>query len=414
MRLTCYALALITTCSVLLCGCSEPSNSPSAQAGFFSLPLVKKRPPLDPALQAFLDDYDRYFSDSMRTTGTPGAAVVVVKDSLVIFIKGYGEKVAGGNDPVDVETVFRIGSLSKGFAGVLTGIFVEKDLLNWDDPVQKYWPEFALKDKKQAERMELRHLLSHSTGLPYHAFDNLIEQNFDRETILKQYLPTAKLFGKEGEFYRYQNAAFCAIEPVLEAVSGKAYPELLTEYIFRPAGMNAASCDFESMRQRQNKALPHHLTEAGWVADTISPRYYGFAAAGGVNASIASMGEWLKLLLGRKPEIVADSTLGTVFRPVIKTGMERRILPGWIDRDSASYAMGWRILEKGGDTLVYHAGFVNNFHSEIALNRRDGIGICVLFNANSPLKGNCIREFFERWSALKNPPPPTEALPVSE
>ncbi len=414
MRLTCFPLVLITACACLLSACTDTSSSAPAQAGFFSLPLVKKKPAIDPALQAFLDGYDRYFGDSMQTIGPPGAAVVVVKDSMVVLIKGYGEKSAGSNDPVDSETVFRIGSLSKGFAGVLTGIFVEKGWLKWDDPVQQYLPEFSLKDKKQAERIQLWHLLSHSTGLPYHAFDNLIEQGFDRETIFKNFMPWEKLFGKEGEFYRYQNAVFCAIEPVLESVGGKSYPELLTEKIFHPAGMNSASCDFESMRQRHNKALPHHLTETGWVADTISPRYYGFTAAGGVNASIASMGEWLKLLLGHKPEIVADSTLDAVFRPVIKTGVEKRTLPGWIARDSASYAMGWRILEKGDDTFVYHAGFVNNFYSEIALNRRDGIGICILFNGNSYLKGNCIREFFDRWRVFKNPPAPPAEEPVSE
>jgi len=316
-------------------------------------------------------------------------------------MRGYGVKIAGGDAPITAHTVFRIGSLSKGFAGVLTGILVKKGLLGWQDPVQKFYPGFALKDKEQARRVEIRHLLSHTTGLPYHAFDNLVEQGFDRETILGQYFTSAKLFDKEGQFYRYQNVAFSVIEPVLEAAAGKAYPELLMEHIFRPAGMGAASCDFESMRQRQNKAMPHRPTETGWEMDTISPLYYGVAAAGGVNASIADMGEWLKVLLGQKPEIVEGQVLDEVFRPVIKTGAERRILPGWIGRDSASYAMGWRILEKGGDTLVYHGGFVNHFHSEIAFDRREGIGICVLFNAKSSLKGACIREFFERWYALR-------------
>lgn len=384
--------------SVLLQACFDSAaTSPPAVAS----PLRGEEKPLDPYLQVFLSDYERFFADSLQLTGTPGAAIVIVKDSQVVFLKGYGEKAWGSGEPIGTRTLFRIGSLSKGFAGVITGMMVEKDFLRWDDPVQQHYPQFQLKDKEQANRVQVRHLLSHTNGLPYHAFDNLLEQGFDRETITARYFPHAKLFGKEGGFFGYQNVSFCLIEPVLEAATGKTYPQLLREYIFSPAGMHDASLDYEAMKNEPDKALPHIRVANGWVPDSISSLYYSFAAAGGVNASASDMGEWLKVLLGHRSDIVADATLDEVFRPVIATGLERRTLPGWIDRDSASYAMGWRILQNSGDTLVYHAGFVNNFYSEIALDRRDGIGICVLFNANSPLKGKCIRAFFERWRAVQ-------------
>jgi beta-lactamase class C len=413
MKTTCYLLSWLLFCGCLISGCTESSSS--TRAGFFPLHFFPQKSPLDTALQAFVDDYDRYFADSLALTGTPGAALVIVKDSMVIFTKGYGKRAAGKGDKVNENTVFRIGSLSKGFAGVLTAILVKKGYLNWNDPVQQHFPEFSLKDKKQAERVQIRHLLSHTTGLPYHAFGNLIEEGYDQHTIYRQYFASAKLFGKEGGFFGYQNTAFCVIEPVLQAVTAKTYPELLKEYIFQPAGLQTASCDYESMKASRNKALPHSIDAAGWAAvDTVSTNYYGFAAAGGINASIADMGEWLLLLLGRKPGIIDDATLDEVFAPVIKTGKERRILPGWIDRDSAAYAMGWRILEKDGETLVYHSGFVNNYHSEIAFNRQEKLGICVLFNANTLLKGNCIRAFFERWKKSKQKGQPLPGDPVLE
>ncbi len=392
-------LILFLAAAAVLQSCWETaSTSPPtlASASMGILSPVKEKP-LDPYLQAFINDYERYFSDSMMLTGTPGAAVVIVKDSQVILLKGYGEKAAGSGDPVNIHTRFRIGSLSKGFAGVLTGMMVKKGYLRWDDPVQLHYPDFQLKDKQQAQRVTIGNLLSHSNGLPYHAFDNLLEQGFDRETIISQYFPYAKLFGREGEFFGYQNVAFCLIEPVLEQATGQTYQALMQSYLLHPAGMLDASLDYESMKNAANKALPHVRYENGWAADTISSRYYDFAAAGGVNASISDMGEWLKLLLGHHSDIISKATLEEVFRPVIATGLERRTLPGWIDRDSAAYAMGWRILKSSDGPLVYHAGYVNNFHSEIAFDRRDGIGICVLFNANSPLRGKCIQAFFERW-----------------
>jgi beta-lactamase class C len=354
-------------------------------------------PPKDPRLQVFLEGYRRFFIDSMALTKTPGAAVVIVKGDSIIFQEGFGVKVAGGRDSVDIHTVFRIGSLSKGFASILTGMMVQQGYVAWDERVQECYPAFILRDRQQAGRIKLWHLLSHTTGLPYHAFTNLIERGFDTRKIVQEYFPNAPVSGQEGVFYSYQNAAYCVIEEVMEASTEKEYPQLLQENIFQPAGMLHASCDFQSMQLCQDKAMPHLWTGMEWRPETISPLYYNAAAAGGVNASIADMGEWLKLLLGHKPQLIADTTLDKVFTPVIKTGKERRIFPKWINRDDASYALGWRILQHGADTIVYHGGYVNGFRGEIAFNRRDDIGICVLFNASSELSSACVPAFFEHW-----------------
>lgn len=353
-------------------------------------------------LEPFLKAYARYFSDSIHLTNTPGAAIVIVKDSQIVFMRGYGPRFVGGRDSIDENTVFRIGSLSKGFAGVLTGMMVQEKVFNWEDPVQQHYPDFVLRDRKQTARVRLWHLLSHTTGLPYHAFTNLVERDFSVPRIVKEYFPQAPVSGKEGEFYAYQNVALCVIEEVMLRKTGKTYPELLTEKIFLPAGMQHASCDFGHIQGEVNKTFPHLATGWGsWRADSISPLYYNAAAAGGVNASIADMGQWLKLLLGHRPDLVADSTLDQVFRPVVKTDKERRIFSHWLRRDAASYALGWRVLEDGDDVILYHGGYVNGYKSEIALNRRDGIGICVLFNAHTPMSSACIPAFFEKWKALK-------------
>ncbi len=387
------AIAFVTGVLLLPSCANAPAQSP------VSSPPVRKGAT---ALQHFLDGYDGYFAAEMVATSTPGAAVVVVKGDRIIFIRGYGEKIAGGNDPIDENTLFRIGSLSKGFAGVLTGILVQDSILDWNERVQKHFPQFILRDPKQAERMKLWHLLSHTTGLPYHAYTNLIERGMSIRKIITDFFPKAPVSGKEGVFFSYQNAAFCAIEEVMKDATGKSYQQLLQEKIFGPAGMKHASCDFGSIMQSVDKTLPHFRTGVGWRADAISELYYNAAAAGGVNASISDMGEWLKVLLGHRPDIVADATLDRVFRPVIKTGKERRIFPGWLGRDAASYALGWRVLEHGNDTIIYHAGYVNGYKGEIALNRRDDIGICVLFNANSDLSGKCVPEFFNRWEMVRD------------
>ncbi|HRI58976.1 MAG TPA: serine hydrolase domain-containing protein, partial [Saprospiraceae bacterium] len=253
------AAAAIAIATLLIPACA---NAP-AQSAAIQNPESQIR---NPQMQAFLDAYDRFFADEMAITQTPGAAVVIVKDGEVVFVRGYGVKIAGGRDSVDANTVFRIGSLSKGFAGVLTGMLVQDSLLDWNEKVQKRFPEFDLRDHQQAQRIKLWHLLSHTTGLPYHAYTNLIERGFDTHKIATEYLPKAPVSGKEGEFFSYQNAAFCVVEEVMLGATGKTYQELLCEKIFRPTGMHSASCDYATMMNTPDKALPNFQTGSGWKA----------------------------------------------------------------------------------------------------------------------------------------------------
>jgi beta-lactamase class C len=359
--------------------------------------IIPKPTPIDPKTKQFVHDYDAYFAAAFHAANIPGAAVVIVKDSQIVFSKGYGFRDMRTKSVVDSNTVFRVGSLSKGFAGVLTGILVKEGLLDWDDPVQKYCPEFKLRDLKQSKRIQVKHILSQSTGLPYHAFTNLIEDGMSLQKLMKDYFPKTKTYGKEGEYYSYQNAAFCIIEEVIKKVTGKEYTQVLIEKILLPNGMLQSSCDFETMQGQLNKALPHNLSNYGWEADVISPNYYNYAAAGGVNASINDMGKWLTLLLGNRPHILDSMTIDQICKPIVKTDKERRILPDFVAGNEAAYAMGWRVLTPEHHTIMYHAGYVNGFASEIAFDRKRGLGICVLFNAPNDLGKHCVPEFFRLW-----------------
>lgn len=368
----------------------QPDHSPA--------PTVVKSVPavvIDSVILRKAVAYDTYFRQAMADTKGAGAAVAIVKDSQIVWLKGYGTRNASTQDPVTAQTVFRIGSLSKGFTGVLSGMMVQRGLLHWDDKVANMIPEFRLKDKLQTSRVTLRHILSHTTGLPYHAYTNLIEEGYDLHTIVKDYFPKSPVCGKEGEFYAYQNVAFCLAGAMMEKVTTLSFADLIRQQIFGPAGMKTASVTFEAMEQTADKAVPHVWTGSSWATQPIEPCYYNAAEAGGVNASITDMAQWLKVLLGQRPDIIGNKMLDEIFTPVVKTGNERRIQRGWINRDEASYAMGWRVIEHHADTIIYHGGYVNGFRGEIAFDRKKGIGICVLFNGQTPLANDCIQAFFE-------------------
>lgn len=352
----------------------------------------------NPHLNAFIRDYESFIDSEMERTHTPGAAVVIVKDSSIVFIKGFGVKKAGSRDSVDEHTLFRIGSLSKGFAGVLAAQLEGERYFDLEDPVLKFIPNFQLHSMQQTKRVRIRHLISHSIGLPYHTYTNLVEAGEDVHTIAQKFR-NVRLIGKEGEVFSYQNAAFSLIEDIIQQTYHKPYPVALKEKIFSKAGMQDASTSFDELTASPNKALPHDGFDNDWVPTDITHKYYNTIAAGGVNASISDMGQWLLVLLGNRPDVVDTMTLHKAFTPFIKTNNERRFFQDWKGNKEAYYGLGWRIFQTDVGTVVYHGGYVNSYRGEIAIHPETNIGVCVLVNGAGTMPGRVIPAFFERYSA---------------
>jgi beta-lactamase class C len=160
-------------------------------------------------------------------------------------MKGFGVREIGKKDPVDVNTVFRIASVSKCFASFLTGVLVEEKKLAWDDRVVKYVPGFSLSSAEETQKLTLRHVLSHSTGLPFHAYTNLVEDGHTLEEMLSR-LKDVPLNGKVGEIYSYQNVAYSLIGEAIKSATGKSYEAWMVEKVFGPLDMENASIDYAS------------------------------------------------------------------------------------------------------------------------------------------------------------------------
>ena len=110
--------------------------------------VVEEKVVLDPTLARILIAYEEYIFESLKQTGTPGAAIAIVKDSSIIYLNAFGVKEEGRKDPIDVHTAFRLASVSKSVTASLAGILVEDSVFSWDDPVVKFLPEFKLKSEE--------------------------------------------------------------------------------------------------------------------------------------------------------------------------------------------------------------------------------------------------------------------------
>ena len=348
----------------------------------------------NPYTQQFAQAYQSLVEEAYGQTLVPGAAVVVVKDTSVIYMQGLGVREMGKPDSVDIHTVFRLGSVSKGFASILAGTLVDDSLLAWDDKVRAYLPDFTLSSPEQTQRVNIKHLLSHTTGLPYHTYTNLIEYGEDIPSVAALFYDI-NLIAEEGKIYSYQNAAYSLIEEVAKTATGKDYNALVISRLFLPLNMQDASVTFDGITGNPNRAKPHVRTARSWRAYPVSDKYYNAVSAGGINASISDMAQWLQLLLGNRPEVISEAALDTIFTPVVRTKNEHRYFRHWPQVQEAYYGLGWRILDCSPDTLVYHGGYVNSYRSEIAVNRKEKLAVCVLASVPGSFTGSCIRGCFD-------------------
>lgn len=358
-----------------------------------AIPRIHRQPgPSNPYLDQLAISFDSVFQGMMLRYRTPGAAVAIVYDTTVILLEGYGVKEVGKKDSVDIHTVFRLASVSKPFASFLTGILVEEGVLGWNDYVVQHWPTFRLKSPEHTKEIKLRHVLSHTTGLPYHTYTNLIEEGLHPDTLLFN-LRDVRLASKPGELYSYQNVGYSIIGKVIEKATDKSYQEQLKERVFIPLDMKDASTDFVGLLSSGNMAQPHIYKRGMLRPTTVNNTYYNVAPAGGVNASISDMSKWLQALLGNRSSIISKATLDTLFAPEVYANSRNRNFRKWNRVRKAYYGMGWRVLQFPGDTLIYHGGYVAGYRSEVALLPSQKVAICVLANAPGEMIDNSLPAF---------------------
>ena len=367
-----------------------PAKSPEG-------PKPANKIPANPHLVHFLDSLDVQLEESIEQTRVPGLAVVVVHQGKTVYKKAFGVKKFDSTIPVDTNTVFRIASVSKGFSAVLTGLLVADSLLSWDNKVHQLLPWFSLKSKSHTDSLEIQHLLSHTSGLQYQAYTTLVEEGWERDEIIKK-LKDVRLISDVGALYSYQNVAYSVVEPVIEQITGRTFQDVMKERIFKPLDMNDASITYDTFVEGENIASPHIYRGRGnFLKIKISPTYYNVAAAGGVNASISDMEDWLKAITGHKQEVVPQRVLDKLFAPFVRTSLKGRAFRN-LDRSAkAYYGLGWRIVHLPQDTVVYHGGYANGYRSGIAFSPKEDIGICVLTNSSYDLPGLTISNFFKTF-----------------
>ena len=359
----------------------DPAHTPqaTASAGVTAKPTLPTAPAID------VRGFEAIAEQLVAGGRIPGLAVAIVQNGRVLSARGYGVTDARSGDAVDAHTVFRLASLSKSFAGAVTGILVDDGVLRWDSKLVDYVPDFQLSQPNAAQQVTVADLLSHRVGLTRNAFDRDLEGDADFHT-LTQKLANAPMACAPGQCYAYQNVAFSLIGDIVFATTGQFYSETVARRIFKPLGMHDASYGLEGLEASGRWARPHVRGGGGWVPLMPKPNYYRVAPAAGVNASISDMAQWLIAQTGHRPDVLPAPLLATLHQPLINTPSEMRG-SGWrrTRLSSAGYALGWRAMNYAGHDIAFHGGAVQGYRGAMALLPDKDLGIAILWNSESAL-----------------------------
>jgi len=379
-----------------LAGISGPL---AAQHGDFG-PDQGPAPLLPPSMQApmalaspedqQLAEFEANLDRVMDTGDFVGLAVAVVRNGKTAFLKTWGETEIGGGEAVTANTRFRIASLSKAFASSLVGLAVADGKLSLDMAATKFAPELLMPGGAE-KSMTLDILLSQRTGLPPNAYDNILEMGVPPAKILPQYRKVKPTCGV-GQCYTYQNVTYDIAGRALSEVYGEPYALLVEERLFIPLGMETASLGSAALLASGDWAKPHmrrrqrnpDLPPNPWEVGEVKEPYYSTPAAGGVNASITDMAQWLKAQMGDTPEILSSTVLDMVHKPRINSPSETRRTRRVMEHlRSSQYAYGWRVYDYAGFEVIAHSGAVDGYGAQILFIPELDAGMVVLSNART-------------------------------
>lgn len=363
-------------------------------AAFYGIAIAgQAQAAADPALTT---QFQQQFNTQLQQAKVPGGAYAIVYQDQVLALGSYGVRAVGEQARVNPDTVFRLASVSKTFAGNLLVQLSQQGQLDLQQPLKAYVPELHLKNAQIEQQVNVESVLSQGSGFWAHAFEDLIEANKTPAEILPRLAELAPVCPPR-RCYSYQNVLFGLLGRAAEQSTGKSYESLVAERVFSPLQMHTASYGLTGMLANRNKALPHQRGGKGWRTVKPKANFYRFPAAAGVNASARDLSQYLIAMLGHRPEVFSPALLSQLQQPLVKMPGKPR-WPVWQQYRNASawYGRGWRMVQYGDDRLYYHAGVVDGYRPYIAYSPATGYGLVLLTNAEADVTGKLAGWFWQQ------------------
>jgi len=278
----------------------------------------------------------------------------------------YGDT-AKDENPIDENTIFEIGSVTKVFTALILADMVEKGEVSLNDPIDKFLPEEISTPSKNGRTITLFDLATHSSGLPRmpdkFPISDVDEQfQYDREEMYDS-LSKVELSRDIGSEYEYSNFGVALLGHILSLKADQSYEELLQERVLDKLRLES-TCVKHCDDLRDRFAKPHVL---GFAANELNLSDE-MSGGGEIRSSGKDMLSFLSYAMGLK-----DSDLRSSFELTQKVNRQ-------ID-DKLSIGLAWHMLQKEDRMIIWHNGATNGFASFVGFDPESNQGVVVLTNS---------------------------------
>ncbi len=304
----------------------------------------------------------------VKDNNIPAVTIAIIKDGKVAKYINKGVLNRKTKKPVDENTIFQIGSLTKSFTGIIANNLIKEGKLDVEASITNYLPDaFSPKAKVKLSAIKVKNLLQHQSGIPrdskvYHRFGNDPMICCYTEEDLLTDLEVMKLDFKPGEKTIYSNMGFAVAGYVLERASGKSYQELVQMYVADKLNLSNTAAQ---LNERQKTLLATPYRKENRIFET-KPFVMGKMTPGGGIYSSAS--DLAKVMINQMSD----------YRGYLKNKKET---PFILTKDTkpmsqrVSYGYGLFKTAEGG---YGHGGDVDGFASAYTFTPSQNIGFLML------------------------------------
>ena len=310
-------------------------------------------------------------TQKMTEYGVPGVAFGILKNGRPTM-RAFGVTNVENSQPLTADTVFPIASISKTVTATAIMRLVEQGKLDLEAPIQRYLPEFAVKDPDATRHVAVWHLLTHTPGWEGQLTpEDRGVQSLAHFAASQRELPQ---LAPPGAVWSYNNAGFTIAGRLIETVTGQGIHEALRGLVIQPLGLSRTFTRTEDAVTYRFAAAHRSRDGALTVARPISRS--STVTAGGVWMSLSDMLAYAKFHLG-------DGT-GADGKPVLaRASLEsmRRARVKKVGTDD-EMGLGWHLRKVGGVMTASHGGTLGHI-SLLALVPERNMALAVLTNHNN-------------------------------
>jgi CubicO group peptidase (beta-lactamase class C family) len=343
-------------------------------AAAFSFAASQAQPQAAASAESSLDSKVDALFARWNSLNTPGAAVAVIKDGIVVYRKGFGCAQLEYGIPITPSTVFHVASVSKQFTAMAVTMLEEAGRLSADDDIRKYLPELH----DFGRTITIRNLLNHTSGfrdqwdllvLSGWRMDDVITQDQIMDRLRRQ----RELNFPPGTRYLYSNSGYTLLAEIVSRVSGRPFTDWTRANIFEPLGMTSTHFHIDNNEIVKNRAYSYDGDpERGFRKSVLN---YANVGATSLFTTVEDMANWLRNFEDKRVggAAVLDRMLT---KGVLADGSE-------VSFGEISYARGLEIGAYRGLKTFGHSGGDAGFRSQVVYFPEERFGVAIFSNLGS-------------------------------